>query len=147
MVRKCGINFRAFVVRPPDGFALIGGSSSCYHNPMSEDYDKISGDEREYIELKDRINQDVMHDNFVPKYSALASAEPKLLVVIGVWLIFAPMAVFFTGIGISQLFDAGVTLSSALLNGSILALCAGLGVTILWQQTRRYIARRRGSGE
>jgi len=38
-----------------------------------------------YIPLAERINQDVLHDNFVPKYSGLASAKPKLVIVLGAW--------------------------------------------------------------
>jgi len=45
---------------------------------------------RPYTPLEDRLNQDVIHDDIVPKYSALANAPRTKLV--GVWLIFLPMS-------------------------------------------------------
>ena len=102
--------------------------------------------EDEYIELKDRINQDVMHDNFVPKYSALAQAEPKPVIIIGVWLIFAPMFLSSIGFWILHLWETDNAVS-ILIATPVSALFAGLAATILWQQTRRFIRRRRASDE
>lgn len=31
-----------------------------------------------------------MHDNFVPRYSGLATARPSRVLLVGVWLIFLP---------------------------------------------------------
>ena len=94
-----------------------------------------------YVELKDRIRQDVIHDNFIPKYSALASAEPKPVVIIGVWLIFAPMFLGAIGFWIVTLFDAGDAVSGWLWTPFFI-LEAGLAATVLWQQTRRFLRHR-----
>lgn len=48
--------------------------------------------EDRYVPLAERLNQDVMHDNFVPKYRALASVQPSKLILVGVWMIFASPA-------------------------------------------------------
>ena len=44
------------------------------------------------MSLEDRVQQDVWHDNFVPKYSAISSAKPSTLVLVGVLLIFGSFA-------------------------------------------------------
>lgn len=41
----------------------------------------------------ERRRGDVLHDNFVPEYSRLATAAPSRLVVVGTWLLFGPTAV------------------------------------------------------
>jgi len=94
-------------------------------------------DSGKYTPLSERLHQDVWHDNFVPKYSALASAKPSTLVLIGVWLIFAPMALSAIVIGLSTLSDtpdmATVVISS--IGPTLFVL---LAVAILFTQTRRY---------
>lgn len=98
-------------------------------------------DKKSYIPIAERLNQDVMHDNFVPKYSALASAQPSRLVLIGVWLIFAPMAVLCGAnipLALSQSPDLLVAIVSVV--GSVLFLV--LTVAILVSQTRRYLVGR-----
>lgn len=62
-------------------------------------------DSEKYTPIAERLQQDVWYDNFVPKYSAIASARPSLLVLIGVWLIFAPAALGAVAIGLSTLSD------------------------------------------
>lgn len=102
-------------------------------------------DEKPYIPLSERLKQDVWHDNFVPKYSAIGSARPSRLVLIGVWLIFGPMV--FWGI---PLWLAQVQQSPDLATTVVSTIGAGLmftlAVAILFQQTRRYLrARHEGS--
>ncbi|WP_372721976.1 hypothetical protein [Novipirellula sp.] len=103
----------------------------------------MSAKEQErYVPLSERLNQDVWHDNFVPKYSALASAKPSLLILTGVWLIFAPMALMSaaTLIGTVFAFLSGEAANQAapvlVLLGSLLWLL--LVIAILTKQTRRY---------
>lgn len=94
-------------------------------------------DEKPYQPLSERLNQDVWHDNFVPKYSALASAQPSLLVVIGVWLIFGAWPL----IGLVRLLEVAYATDLVSAIGSLLAalflLC--LSVPILARQTSRYV--------
>ena len=104
-------------------------------------------EEKNYIPLSERLNQDVWHDNFVPKYSAIGSAQPSRVVLVGVWLIFAPMAVGALVVwprAVQQAPDPVTTVIASL--GP--ALMFALAVTILTQQTRRYLrARREGDAE
>ncbi len=94
-------------------------------------------DSAKYTPLADRLQQDVWHDNFVPKYSALASARPSKLVLIGVWLIFAPMAVGSIAVGISTLLS-GPDLVSRIAMFLLQGFMAVLAVAILITQTQRY---------
>ncbi len=94
-------------------------------------------DSEKYTPLSERLHQDVWHDNFVPKYSALASAKPSRLVLIGVWLIFAPMALSAIVIGMSMLSDAP-DLATIVISSIGPILFFMLAVTILFTQTRRY---------
>ena len=95
-------------------------------------------DSEEYTPLSERLQQDVWHDNFVPKYSALATAKPSRLVLFGVSLIFAPAAVGALVTGVSTLSDApDRTTAVVILVGSCLFLI--LAVAILFTQTRRYL--------
>ena len=116
------------------------GIQSNYNTPMPSERDKAS--ENEYVELKDRINQDVIHDNFVPRYSEISKAEPQPLIIIGVWLIFAPMFLAVIGFGIGCLFSEDFTVLSVLIGAPVTLLLAGLSATVLWQQTRRFLRHR-----
>lgn len=92
---------------------------------------------QKYVPLSERVQQDVWHDNFVPKYSALASAEPSRLVLVGVWLIFAPMAfgsIFFAIGSLSEMPD-GVTAIVFFVSQALVGI---LATTILFTQTRRH---------
>lgn len=100
---------------------------------------KEPDDTREYISIADRIQQDVWHDNFVPKYSALATAEPSWLFIVGIWLLFSPQ-IFFTAMALVHGRRNNVTdivMDVAFLLYSLLL------VTILLVQTRRFISTRR----
>lgn len=90
-----------------------------------------------YIPLAERVQQDVWHDNFVPKFSALASAPPSKLVLIGVWLIFAPIAVQSAVVGLGSLFSASDPVAS-LITAAGAAFYFALSVAILAHQTQRY---------
>ena len=93
-----------------------------------------------YTPLGERLNQDVIHDNFVPKYSALANAPRTKLVMAGVWLIFLPMS--FGILALPMYFYAGQNDSSDSILSAILATAFGaLAIVILWSQTQRYIDR------
>lgn len=94
-------------------------------------------DSQKYTPFSERLQQDVWHDNFVPKYSAIATARPSLLVLIGVWLIFAPMALGGIVIGLSTLSDLHDTPTSVL--SSVYAILTfALATVILLMQTHRY---------
>jgi hypothetical protein len=94
-------------------------------------------DSEKYTPLSERLQQDVWHDNFVPKYSALASAKPSKLVLIGVWLIFAPMALGAIVAGLSTL-SGSPDLATAVLSSIGPILFFILAAAILYTQTRRY---------
>lgn len=95
-------------------------------------------DSQKYTPLSERLQQDVWHDNFVPKYSALATAEPSRLVLVGVWLIFAPMALgaLFALFTVADSPDLATAVISAI--GAVLFFL--LAIAILYTQTRRYFA-------
>jgi len=97
----------------------------------------LMSEPEKYTPLAERLQQDVWHDNFVPKYSALATAEPSKLVLVGVWLIFAPMAVGSLAFGIGMLSDPPdrVTGTVAALSQTLVCL---LATVVLFVQTRRY---------
>lgn len=95
---------------------------------------KVPDETREYIAIADRIQQDVWHDNFIPKYSALASAEPSWLFIIGIWLLFSPQ-IFFTTISLTRGGRYHITDVAYLLYSLLL-------VTTLAVQTRRFIKAR-----
>ena len=90
-----------------------------------------------YTPLSERLQQDVWHDNFVPKYSALASAKPSKLVLVGVWLIFAPWALGAIAVGLSTLSDSP-DLVTAVLSSIGPTLFFILAAAILYTQTQRY---------
>jgi len=101
-------------------------------------------EERRYTPIGERVNQDVMHDNFVPKYSGLASARPSLLILTGVWLIFVPMAIGGLVIGIVSLGDGETVVDRVVF--SIMPFTASvLAVVILFTQTSRYRNREKVS--
>lgn len=94
-------------------------------------------DTEKYTPLSERLQQDVWHDNFVPKYSALASAKPSLLVLIGVWLIFVPEILMMIAMIVRSVVDAPDALN-AVLPAIAPALFLVLGIVILAVQTQRY---------
>ena len=86
---------------------------------------------------------DVMHDNFVPEYSSLATAPSKLIVVIGIWLIFSPTVLF--GIPFVLVMAQDYLEKPFLL---VLFICSvlfafGLCGAVLFKVTRRYLNRPR----
>ena len=88
------------------------------------------------------LKQDLIHDNLVPKYSAIATATPNRLVLIGVWLIFGSMAfgsvaMLIEYFGHSR--DSFTTIVSII--GPLFFLA--ISITILVQQTKRYVSRPR----
>ncbi|MEM1226550.1 MAG: hypothetical protein AAGJ40_12685 [Planctomycetota bacterium] len=91
-----------------------------------------------YTPLCERINQDVIHDNFVPRYSALATAPRTKLVLIGVWLIFSPMSFGVFALPIYFLTEHNEPFAS-LLHGLLVTAFGILAITILYSQTRRYL--------
>jgi hypothetical protein len=94
-------------------------------------------DSQEYTPLSERIQLDVWHDNFVPRYSAIATAEPNKLFLIGIWLLFLPMA--FPGILTAIAFADSRDLTTATIVAIVPTLFSVLAVTILYIQTRRYL--------
>lgn len=90
-----------------------------------------------YIPLSERVQQDVWHDNFVPKFSALASAPPNKLVLIGVWVIFVPIVVQSAVIGLGSLF-ATTDPVAAVITAAGAAFYFALAVAILVHQTQRF---------
>lgn len=111
---------------------------------------RAMSDEDRYIPLSERPSQDVSHDNFVPKYhdlfvpkySALASAGSSKLIVIGVWIIFGPMAFVALMMPLSFWPDAPDLLSAVV--STLIPLALGLiAVAILWTQTRKYLIHAR----
>jgi len=95
-------------------------------------------DDDPYVPLSERLTQDVWHDNFVPKYSAISTAQPTKLLLWGVWMIFAPMALGMIGIGISMAADAPDVIT-AVVSSILPTLFVVLAVLILLTQTRRYL--------
>lgn len=100
----------------------------------------MSSSDSRYIPIAERVQQDVWHDNFVPKYSALATARPSLLVLSGVWLIFGAGTVVYLLVSLGIL----ASLRSGLEATSVVTLIFGLGTialfsVILWKQTMRYL--------
>jgi len=98
---------------------------------------KPMSDPEKYIPLSERVQQDVWHDNFVPKYSALASAKPSRLILLGVWLIFAPMAFAAIVMGLLTAYDAP-DLPTAVISGIGPTFIFILAVAVLFTHTRRY---------
>lgn len=93
-------------------------------------------------ETRQRLQGDLMHDNFVPEYSSLATAEPSTIVLMGTWLLFGPTVLFaplvlYTMMG----FADGSRPIQALLILVMAAVC-GLSAAILFKVTRRYIRSR-----
>ena len=86
---------------------------------------------------------DVMHDNFVPEYSSLATAQPKLIVVIGIWLIFSPTVLLGLPFALilAQRFLQKPMLLLLLTCSVVFAL--GLYGAVLFKVTRRYFNCRR----
>jgi hypothetical protein len=101
-------------------------------------------DQKPYVPLSERLNQDVVHDNIIPKYSALATVQPSRLILIGVWLIFGSMALGMPAIALSMVVDASDALT-AIVSSLLPALFFVLAITVLVTQTRRYNRHRRSS--
>lgn len=101
-------------------------------------------EEQPYVPLADRVKQDVWHDNFVPKYSAIASASPTKLLLTGVWLIFAPAALMCALFIFGTLYSERDTENLMLL---LIYPVFGLGISslILFTQTRRFLNHRSSS--
>ena len=83
------------------------------------------------------LHHDVWHENFVPKYSSLASAKPSLLILIGVWLIFAPGAILSIAFGLSSLSESRNVVPTILSSIDSVFFFV-LAVAVLTMQTRRY---------
>lgn len=104
----------------------------------------MTDDKEPYTPLSERVNQDVMHDNFVPKYSGLATAKPSLVVLAGVWMIFGTALVCIPLFTLPNILDAPDLFTAVI--GSILpALLTVLAIAILVTQTRRYLHYKRES--
>lgn len=91
-----------------------------------------------YTPLGERINQDVIHDNFVPKYSALATAPRTKVVLIGVWLIFLPMSFGVFSLPFYILMGPVDPLDT-ILHGLFTTAIGIIAILILYSQTRRYL--------
>ncbi len=103
---------------------------------------KLMSDSENYTPLSERLQQDVWHDNFVPKYSALATARPSRLVLIGVWLIFSPAALSAIVVGLSTFSDLRDS-AATVISSFFAILIFVLAVAILFTQTRRYLMAKR----
>ncbi|TWT56627.1 hypothetical protein [Allorhodopirellula solitaria] len=97
-----------------------------------------------YTPLGERINQDLIHDNFVPKYSGLATSPRTKLVLIGVWLIFLPMSFGVFALPIYFLTGHDSPLAS-ILQGLLVTAFGILSLVILYSQTRRYLKSENGN--
>lgn len=93
-------------------------------------------DSNKHITLSE-LHHDVWHENFVPKYSSLASARPSLLILIGVWLIFAPWAILSIAFGLSSLSESQNVVPTILSSIDSVFFFV-LAVAVLTMQTRRY---------
>lgn len=101
--------------------------------------DPVLGEEP-YVPIGERINQDVWHDNFVPKYSALATAPSTPLVLTGVWVLFGPMALMGLMMIVAEVANRSDWPSSVA--ATILpAVMASVAIAILFVQTKRYVHR------
>ncbi len=83
------------------------------------------------------LHHDVWHENFVPKYSSLASAKPSLLILIGVWIIFAPGALLSIAFGLSLLSESQ-NVVTAVLSSIDSVFFFVLAIAVLTIQTRRF---------
>ncbi|MEM0914449.1 MAG: hypothetical protein AAGB29_08160 [Planctomycetota bacterium] len=97
----------------------------------------------------DRLEGDLMHDYFVPRYSVLSEGRPRVIVLIGVWLLLGlagvlPFSIMSMEVGA---FVRGLSRSSIDTVGLIgLLFGASMGAIELWvaiAYTRRFLARRR----
>ena len=93
-----------------------------------------------YTPLEHRLNQDVIHDNFVPKYSAIANAPRTKLVLVGVWLIFLPMSFGVFALPMYFLSRNDDPLAS-IVQALLISAFGVLATIILYSQTRRYLNR------
>ena len=93
-----------------------------------------------YTPLAERINQDVIHDNFVPRFSALATAPRTKIVLIGVWLIFLPMSAYVFALPVYLISERGGPFGS-ILHALLYTAFGLLAVWVLYAQTRRYYHR------
>jgi hypothetical protein len=87
-------------------------------------------------------NDQVLFDNFVPRYSGIAEVTPNRIVLIGVYLLLAPTGIGFILTAIGNVISFQLTIMqviSSLLCGGIGLLCLG----IVAQTHRRYLKARR----
>ncbi|MEO0965839.1 MAG: hypothetical protein AAFY08_12030 [Planctomycetota bacterium] len=96
----------------------------------------------------DRLEGDLIHDLFVPRYSSLTEGRPSWVHLVGVWLLFGPAAIV-APIGVAH------TLSYSLfhaapdhLYSSLFSLVVALSfwvieVLLLIKVTRRFLDRRK----
>jgi len=107
-------------------------------DPSSERSDSADS----YVPLADRLNQDVWHDNFVPKYSGLASVRPSGLILTGVWMIFGP-ALVMSVISLFGLMSEINHWMEFVLLGAVALTMTVIFAAILFMQTRRFLRYRR----
>jgi hypothetical protein len=94
-------------------------------------------------DMANRLKGDLIHDNFVPRYTALNDGEPRLIVVISVWLLFGPMAVLcpFLFAEIFHFSDQPTALQILII--AIVLFFSFIFIAIPVKITLRYIRRRR----
>jgi hypothetical protein len=94
-------------------------------------------------EMIGRAEGDLLHDNFIPRYSALADAEPRLIVVVGVWLLFG-LPIAFTPLVFYGMLDVpDQSLAVKTIYWVMTGLVMLIDTAITWKVTRRYLAYRR----
>ncbi|MEO9593346.1 hypothetical protein [Rhodopirellula bahusiensis] len=91
-----------------------------------------------YVPIGERLNQDVWHDNFVPKYIVLASAPPTRLTLVGVWLLFGPMVFFSVFVSLIWIGDSQDFLAK-FISGVWSCLYTSVPAAVLYKQTQRYL--------
>ncbi|MEZ6193083.1 MAG: hypothetical protein R3C45_17565 [Phycisphaerales bacterium] len=89
-------------------------------------------------------SRDILHENFVPQFSEIGGAEPKLRVLIGVWVLFGSSSltgVFFCIILLSaDLFKDSWFYTCLILAATALELA--LNIAIIAYVTRKYVRYR-----
>lgn len=105
--------------------------------PQCANAEKLVTDPKKYTPLSERLQQDVWHDNFVPKYSELGTSKPSTVIIVGVWLVFVPMAFLALAIGLDMASDAP-DIATAVVSVIAPGLYLILAVAVLFSQTRRF---------
>ena len=88
--------------------------------------------------MTDERKQQILHDFVIPKYSALATAKPSRMLLIGMWMILLPMTIGSASMAISLCQSAPDAFSAAIvfpLPFAFSLLCAA----VLFRHTRRCI--------